>query len=141
MWVGSGRRRRSHGCRDSWLRCPRGVGCRVALSFPSSSWRLMLVCGERWFGHFSACCLCRWLPMLGQLEILLCYNQLRNKRAISPENKRGISRETSWKQHKEEARLSGSGQKARGTIERDRTNTTCSALTSMQRLHKRAAPP
>ena len=34
---------------------------------------------------------------------LLRYNQLRNNRAIAPENKRGISREIIWTKHMEEA--------------------------------------
>ena len=71
---------------------------------------------------------------------VLRYNQLRNNRATAPENKRGISGETSWTKHMEEARYLEVAKKVRGTLERDRINTTCSALTSVQRLHKRAAP-
>ena len=58
----------------------------------------------------------------------LRYNQLRNNRAIAPENRRGMSRETSWTKDMEEARYLEVARKVRGTLERDRSNTTCSAL-------------
>ena len=58
---------------------------------------------------------------------LVCY-QLRNNTGIAPENKRGISRETSCTKHMEEARYLEVAAKVRGTLERDRSNTTCVCL-------------
>ena len=63
------------------------------------------------------------------------FNQLRNNRDIAPENRSGISRETSWKKHMEEARYLEVAKKIRGTLDSDQSNTTCSALGSVQRLH------
>ena len=45
---------------------------------------------------------------------------------------RGIRRETSWTKRMEEARYLEVVKKVRGTLERDRSNTTCSPLTSVQ---------
>ena len=71
----------------------------------------------------------------------LRYNRLRNNRDIAPENRSGISRETSWTKHMEEARYLEVAEEVRSTLKRDRSSTTCSAITSVQRLYKRAAPP
>ena len=47
----------------------------------------------------------------------LRYNRLRNNRDIAPENRSGISRETSWTKHMEEARYLEVAKKVRGTLE------------------------
>ena len=61
----------------------------------------------------------------------VCYNQLRKSRAIAPEDKRDISRETSWAKHMEEARYLEVPKKVRGILKRDQINTTSSTLTSV----------
>ena len=60
-----------------------------------------------------------------------CY-QLRNNRAIAPENVTGTSSYTRWSKHMEEARYLEIAKRKRGTPERDWHNTTCP--------HKRATP-
>ena len=54
------------------------------------------------------------------------YNQLRNSRTSTPKAKRAICRITSWTKYK---LGTWKGKKVRGTLEMDRSNTTCSALT------------
>ena len=73
-------------------------------------------------------------------SLLLRYNQQRNNRAIAPENKRGISREQAGQKHTEEARCLEVAQKIRGKLERDWSNSKCSALTSVQHLRNPAVP-
>ena len=60
--------------------------------------------------------------------------QLRNSRARAPENERGTQRKKLDRTHGRSS-IPGSGKKVTGTLERDRSNTTCSALTCVQRLH------
>ena len=74
------------------------------------------------------------------IDALFSYNQLRNNREIAPENNTGRRRE-SWTKYMEKARYLEVAKKVKGTLERDRSNTRCSGLTSVQSLHKRAAPP
>ena len=67
------------------------------------------------------------------------YNQLGSNRARAPEIKRDLSGEASWTKYIEEACYLEVAKRVRGTLVTGWSNTTCSALTSVQRL--RTAPP
>ena len=87
-------------------------------------------------GPYIAYCLCfrvASVDVVVPAPAILCFAPLSIVTAIALE--RDVSGETSGTKHVEEAQYLEGAKKVRGTLEKDRSNATCSALTSVLEEH------